>query len=234
VGNLGFYHGNSRSSGLSEVLAMGNQRIRLAVVVAVLIATSFCGRAATHYRLEQRRLPNWSAISYRIGDWSGSDAQFDPLYGSDPADTALLRVYRQRANPPVIAYVGFFQDLATILDVHTPELCYPAQGWVVLESGIWKPGTFRGKHIPATRIVADKNGDRRLVVWWYNAGSRPFETRIRYVYAMLAMSTFTGRTDGSLVRLETPFNANNESGAIVRIEAFQRVFLPELERALPQ
>jgi EpsI family protein len=135
----------------------------------------------------------------------------------------------------VILYVGFFGDLATILDVHTPELCYPAEGWEIHRSGISSgAGDFRGQKIHASQILADKAGNRRLVVWWYNAGSRPIETRIRYIYAMLAMSTITGRTDGSIVRLETPVDAKDEMAAESRIDEFRKDFLPALDRALPQ
>jgi len=210
------------------------ERIHLTVLTAIFAVTFVGVRAVTRYRLEQRRLPNWSAVPYQIDTWSGVDGRFDSLYGPDPADVSLLRIYRQALNPPVITYVGFFRELATILDVHTPELCYPSQGWVILSSGRSAAGTFRGVSIPARQIVADKNGDRRLVVWWYQAGSRPFETRIRYVYALLAMSTFTGRTDGSMVRLETPLHPDGEAAAVARIEEFQKSFLPQLDKALPR
>ena len=88
--------------------------------------------------------------------------------------------------------------------------------------------------MPARMMVADKNGDRRLVMWWYNAGPRPFQTRIRYVYAMLMMSAFTGRTDGSMVRLETPLARDSEAAAVARIEDFRTQFLPVLNMALPR
>jgi len=129
--------------------------------------------------------------------------------------------------------VGFFGDLATILDVHTPELCYPAEGWRILHFGKSIGGDFRGERIHARQIMADKAGNRRLVVWWYNAGSRPIETRILHVYAMLAMSTITGRTDGSIVRLETPVSEDGETAAERRINEFQKSMLPQLDRALP-
>jgi EpsI family protein len=134
----------------------------------------------------------------------------------------------------VILYVGFFRDLAAILEVHTPELCYPAQGWEVLSLGQSVTGTFRGMRVPAMQIVVDKNGERRLVVWWYSTRSRPFESRIRYVYAMLAMSMFTGRTEGSMIRLETPLDGDGEAAARARTSEFQRRFLVELDKALPE
>jgi EpsI family protein len=213
---------------------MGNERIRLSVLFLLFTLTFGAVHAATRYRLEQRRKPNWAAVPYRVGEWSGTDGSFDPVYGSDPADESLLRIYRRDGAPPVIAYVGFYANLAAILEVHTPELCYPAQGWRILRGGQSNTGSFRGERIPAKQILTDKDGRRRLVMWWYNAGSRPFESRIRYVYAMLIASTLTGRTDGSMVRLETPVDGAGEVAGLERIESFQDRFVIELEKGLPK
>jgi len=213
---------------------MGNERIRLMVLIALFAGTFGAVQVAKRYHHQQKRVPNWDVVHYHIDGWSGFDSRFDPIYGADPSDASLLRVYQQAAEPPVIVYVGFFGDLAAILDVHTPEICYPSEGWQILHSGKSTAGSFRGQKIQARQILADKSGNRRLVVWWYNAGSRPIETRIRYIYAMLAMATVTGRTDGSIVRLETPVDAKGEATAEARIAEFRRRLLPELDKALPQ
>ena len=213
---------------------MDMQRVRLIVLLVIFVVTFGGVRAAARYRLTQQRSPDWRFVPYEIGKWRGIDGRFDPVYGTDPADSSMLRIYQRGGGPPVTAYVGFFENLATVMEVHTPELCYPAQGWGIRAVGNNSEGSFRGLHIPARLIVADKNGDRRMVMWWYNAGSRPFETRIRYVYAMLVMSAFTGRTDGSMVRLETPLGQDSEAAATKRIEDFQIEFLPALEESLPR
>jgi EpsI family protein len=213
---------------------MGNKRIRLIILTALFTLTFAGVRAATLHRYNQRRVPDWNVVPYEFDGWTGREASFDPIYGTDAADTSLLRIYTQEKRSPVIAYVGFYGDLATILEVHTPELCYPAQGWKIRSFGKAPGGIFRGQRIPVSEIVVDKTGDRRLVMWWYNAGSRPFETRIRYIYAMLAVSTFTGRADGSMVRLETPVEKDGEAVARLRLEEFRRSFLPGLDKALPR
>ena len=212
---------------------MGNHRISLSILIGLFAVAAGGVCAATHYRMTQKRQPEWKFIPDQFDGWTGVNSSFDPLYGADPADSSMLRVYRQGDNPPVIVYVGFFADLTAILEVHTPELCYPAQGWSILSSRKSVNGTYRGKSVAAEEIVVDKAGDRRLVAWWYCTGSRPFESRIRYIYAMLALSTFTGRTDGSMVRLETPIQTSPEA-AEIRIRQFRRSFLPMLSNALPQ
>ena len=214
---------------------MGNERIRLTALIA-LFSVSFLGvRGVSHYRaIRQSHVPDWSQIPYHLDSWTGTDGKFDPVYGTDPADTSLLRIYSRGDEPPIIAYSGFFGDLSAILEVHTPELCYPAQGWTVLSVNKQAAGDYRGKIIPATDAVVEKAGSERLVMWWYNAGAQPIETRIRYIWAMVALSTVTGRKDGSMVRLETPVVPGEEAMARARIAEFQKDFLPVLDKALPR
>lgn len=207
---------------------------RSLVFLVMLFVLTFAGvREGTHVRENQRHTPDWNLIPYSFDGWQGEATNFDPTYGFDPADTSLWRVYRERDGGTIIIYIGYYSDLATILDVHTPELCYPAQGWSISSTRKTSGGVFRGRAIPAKEIVVDKSGAKRRVVWWYNAGSRPFENRIRYVWAMLMMSTLTGRADGSLVRIESPIDARGDAAAEERIERFRKKLVPELEKALP-
>jgi EpsI family protein len=214
---------------------MGHERIRLIALIGIFSLSLFGIKGVLRYRAGRpTRQPAWSAIPYQLGEWSGTDGKFDPVYGTDPADTSLLRIYTRHDAPPVIAYVGFYGDLVKILEVHTPEVCYPAQGWTLLSSGKSVAGSYRGQPISAADAVVDKGGTERLVMWWYNAGGRPFETRIRYICGMLALSTLTGRKDGSMVRLEVPIRIGDEAGAREAAEEFQTNFLPALEKALPR
>jgi EpsI family protein len=210
---------------------MDHIRTRLSVLILLFVLTTVGVLATSRRHANQTRQPNWNAVPYALGEWAGTDGRFDPVYGTDPADSSLLRIYTAAGRAPVIAYVGFFGNLAAITEVHTPELCYPAQGWTILSSSQTMAETFHGEPIAARTIVVEKGSDRRLVTWWYNAGGRPFENRVRYVYAMLALSTFTGRTDGSMVRLETPVDASG--AADTTTDAFRRSLLPVLEKALP-
>ena len=214
---------------------MGNERIRLTALIA-LFAMSLVGvRAVAHFRpAPQSIVPDWNQVPRRLGGWTGTDGKFDPIYGTDPADTSLLRIYSRGNESPIIVYAGFYSDLSAILEVHSPEVCYPSQGWTILSLGKETPGDYRGKPIPASYAVVDKTGNERLVTWWYTAGAKPIETRIRYVWAMMALSTVTGRKDGSLVRLETPFTHGGETLARARIAEFQKAFLPALDQALPR
>jgi len=213
---------------------MGTQQKRVASLIAIVAVAAVLVHVAAERRIAQVRLPDWNAVSYQFDGWRGADAMFDPLYGGDPAQTSLLKVYQRETGATVIVYIAFYGDLAKTLELHTPERCYAGQGWRILSVSNLSAGMFRGKPIPAQEMLVEKEGRRRLVQWWYMAGPQPFKNRIRYVYAMLAMSTLTGRTDGSLVRFETPLEAGQEATAIARMEDFRNSFQQQLDRALPR
>jgi EpsI family protein len=206
---------------------------RVAVLTILLGITFFAERWAERQHVNHKREPDWSAVPKLIDGWEGVDTNFDPVYGADPASSSLLRVYHKEATGEVIVYAGFHNDLAATLEVHTPELCYPAQGWTVSKMHSEGAGTFRGRGVRAKAFYAERLGSKRLVTWWYIAGSRPIEDRIRNVYAMLLLSIFTGRVDGSFIRIETDVEREGERAAEARIEEFRGSFLPKLEAALP-
>lgn len=207
---------------------------RIIVVVGLMALTTVGVHSAVAFNHSQRRHPDWSKIKYQIGPWQGREEQFDPVYGSDPATTSTLRIYKHDQQPPVILYVGFHADITSILDLHTPAICYPAQGWRIMSQGQDPAGAFRGAQIDGSEIVVDKDGSRRLVMWWYTAGDKTFQYRMRYVYRMLLTSLVTGRTDGSIVRIETPTIKGDDAAAKSRVLEFSHLLLPQLESAIPK
>jgi EpsI family protein len=218
---------------------MGNESLRLSVLIVAFVVTAASAGVASGYRARQKKVPDWNKVPYELGGWVAVDTKFDSAYGTDPADTSLLRIYMQQEHSrqgvkPIVTYVGFYNDLATYMDVHSPDVCYPAQGWKVSAS---KKSQFmmhsQGHEFQPHEGLVEKQGDRRLVIWWYYAGARPLENRIRYVYALLAMSSLTGRRDGSMVRLETPVYGDDDVEARRSIQEFQQEFLPRLDKALP-
>jgi EpsI family protein len=214
---------------------MGNEFVRLMLIAALLAVTVVGVRAGEEFHAARKpNYPQWGEIPHQLSDWRGRDAEFDPIYGPDVSDTNLLRVYENSQRQVVIAYVGYYRELTKILEVHSPEVCYPAQEWTIASTGKFTVGEYRGRTIRADQAVVEKAGSRRIVVWWYNAGGRPYENRIRFLWALPAYAAVTGRSDGSMVRFEAPFVAGEEDKARQALMDFQQSFLPVLDRALPR
>jgi EpsI family protein len=213
---------------------MGIKRIRSVLLIVLFSATLVGARAARDFRLRlASEPPRWEVIPYHFGEWKGSDRQFDPVYGQDPSDTMLLRAYEGGDGKSVVVYAGYYKDLAAVMELHNPEVCYPAQGWSIQTIGESEETVQQGIRIRAREMIVNSSSGHRAVMWWYNAGTRPFENRLRHLYISLALASFRGRTDGSLVRLETPFQGKDEAAARTRLEKFRTALLPSLERALP-
>lgn len=217
--------------------SMAHSSIRITIVISAMLLTLAGVRASQASHSAASHQPRWEQISYQLEGWRGQDTSFDPVYGFDPATSSTLRIYRQDdGQAPVILYAGFHSDLTSILDFHVPTNCYPAQGWKILSEQKFSPGSYRGAAVQGDQIIVDKEGNRRLVSWWFNAGAKPFAYRMRYVLSLFASATITGRTDGSIVRLETPMEPGieGESQAQERVDTFARALLPSLEKALPR
>ena len=213
---------------------MGLKRVRIVVLTALFACSLIAARAAARYRSNLLvPPPAWSLVPYSIGDWNGWDVKFSSPVEQDLSDSMLLRAYVGKDHKHVLVFVGYYSDVAAIMEFHTPEVCYPAHGWSIQSEGESGDATYRGRTIRAQRMLVRKEDESRLVMWWYNAGGHGFEDRLRYVYLSLAMASLQGRTDGSLVRLEAPLEGDSEVTAQGRLEKFRSDFLPLLERALP-
>jgi EpsI family protein len=214
---------------------MAQARTRIIILIVLFGCASWAARATSHYRAATiRHPPDWDVLPYQLGEWSGRDAKFDPMYGKDPSDTMMLRTYEGTNHKHVFVYIGFYADLPAFMEIHNPEICYPAQGWSIVSNGESDLALYRGKIHRAQQMLISKEDNSRLVMWWYNVGSHPFEDRLRYVYLSLAFSSLQGRTDGSLVRLEAPLEGEEQEAARVRLERFRSDFLPSLDLALPR
>src|SRR5437763_7233932 len=152
---------------------MGKLQTRLSVAICMMACTLAGVQAAARIKTGHLRLPDWSLLPYQLGEWQGRDTHFDPLFGTDPADSSLLRIYTSASATVVIVYAGFHKDLPSSLDYHSPQLCYPAQGWKIERESTCLVGEFRRTWIKANEIQVTKDGGKRLVTWWYHAGPTP-------------------------------------------------------------
>ncbi len=203
------------------------------LVVYMLLLCALGVQWAQEYRTRNLKTLNWDRLPYYLSGWQGENMQFSALFGADPADSSTLREYESRGRD-IVVYVGFHADLPTTLDYHTPLLCYPAQGWKIVSESKREVGAFRGHRVTASDIVVEKNNERRVVEWWYHAGSRVYEKRLRQTLLMVGRAVVTGRTDGAIVRVETPIVDGSEENARATLHAFSPALLASLERALPQ
>jgi EpsI family protein len=171
-----------------------------------------------------------------IAGWSGSDVQID----QDTLDVLgagdfLSRVYIQGGEvPPIGLFIGYFPTQRTGVTIHSPKNCLPGSGWAFESSQYVNLNDANGKaHRVGEYIIAD-GVNRQFVIYWYQAHGRSIANEYLAKIYLVTDAIRLHRTDGALVRVTTPVDANEGmSAARARAEAFTAQLIPMLPRFIP-
>jgi EpsI family protein len=116
-------------------------------------------------------------IPAKFGGWRSEDVG-DPLAINGPGTlTAQLynqlvtRVYvNDAARSSVFMLLAYGGRQTDDLQMHRPEICYPAFGFSLLQNEPTSLTLAKGVDIPARRILADKEDRREYVIYWTRMG----------------------------------------------------------------
>ena len=145
------------------------------------------------------------------------------------ADDTLTRDYRGPAK--VELFVAFFKSQRAGVTPHSPKMCLPANGWAEESSRIISvsvPG--ESAPIPVNRYIVEKDGQRKLVLYWFQnwrrATADEYLSKVYLIYDSLRYR----RSDEALIRVVTSFHG--EADAAAEQHAIQ--FLQDIYRPLKQ
>ena len=103
-----------------------------------------------------------------LGEWKGEDVGLDPgMFEAIGAKMVLSRQYRNRAGRLASLHLAVFEgvDGPTAMP-HSPEICYPAGGWVLAEPK-YIPLDQSGTTGLAKFLPAARQGQMAYVLYWY-------------------------------------------------------------------
>ena len=148
------------------------------------------------------------------------------------ADANVQRAYIHPQGYVAFVYVGYYGTTRGGTPEHTPEMCYPAQGWRILESDSVVLGGEGG--FAAREFVVEQERERRLVHFWYRtAGKTGIQStaalRWNHFWARLS----AGRGDGALVRLDAPIHDGDVDAARQKLMALDRALESALSAVWP-
>lgn len=118
-----------------------------------------------------------------------------------PYDDVLMRTYVNEAGDQVMLAIAYARAQRQDVKLHLPDVCYPAQGYKVLElAPAFLSMAGNGSALPGTHMLASGNGRLEAVTFWARIGDA-------YPQGGLAMRMKIFRdglqgkvTDGMLVR----------------------------------
>jgi EpsI family protein len=177
-----------------------------------------------------------SQVPRTIAGWWGSDLQIDQetldVLG---AGDFLSRVYIHGGGErPIGLFIGYFPTQRTGVTIHSPKNCLPGSGWAFESSQYVNLNDANGKaHRVGEYIIADGE-NRQFVIYWYQAHGRSIANEYLAKIYLVTDAIRLNRTDGALVRVTTPIDANEGmSAARARAEAFTAQLFPMLPRFIP-
>lgn len=171
----------------------------------------------------------FAALPRTLNGWEAIELEIDESVSEMlAADQNVQRAYVHPHHYVVFVYVGYYGTRRGGTPEHTPDVCYPAQGCSIVESTDRSIGGAGGFDV--REFVVEKDGERRLVHYWYRTSHRTGITSI----ARLRLAHFWGRLvrnrgDGALVRLSTPIEDDDIEGARSRLQGLDLALEEALE-----
>lgn len=172
-------------------------------------------------------------IPKQFGDWQ--IASEGNVVIADPKQKQVLdRIYSQTLSRTYVNSAGYLimlsisygGDQTDSMQVHKPEVCYPAQGFSLLEITAGSLPTQAGE-IPVTRLVTSLGLRREPVTYWTTVGDRAVAGGIQKKLIEMKYG-LTGRIpDGLLFRVSS-IDPNTETAY-----EQQRQFVEQLLQPLP-
>lgn len=159
------------------------------------------------------------AIPDKIGGWKSRKSADLVLPAEDEAQDALYqnletRIYEGAGLPAVMFLLGFSSIQQNNIQIHRPEVCYPANGYPILSAKSIKID-YGQTRIGARELVAKRGELNERIIYWVRVGD-DFPTGWLEQRFSMARSNLLGQVpDGLLLRvsmIETP--SVESSGAL--------------------
>jgi EpsI family protein len=152
---------------------MNNIAIRLYAVVA-LVMVSYGGARVAQSLAEppEVELPDWSLadLPMQLGRWQGEITHLDPeITRAVGAKVIVDHVYRGELGDQVAVHTAMFENPAEGV-YHSPLNCYRSAGWTKLSETREDIPISDGQTIAVSLTTWEKEGEKILVVYWYQLG----------------------------------------------------------------
>ena len=200
-----------------------NRRVELGVAIGLMLLTGIASWWLLLRPSVEHDAAVFDALPTELNGWRSVDLTIDQAVSDMlAADHNVQRAYLHPLGYLIFVYVGYYGTERGGTPEHTPDICYPAQGWQIVESMIQRAGGEGGFDL--REFVVEQAGERRLVHYWYRTGSQSGLTsvvglRLRHVVDRMTEN----RGDGALVRLSTPLGSSDIVSARTRLFSMDRV-----------
>jgi len=174
---------------------------------------------------------------HSLGSWQMIDesAMSGRMEGVLGADDYILRDYHNSAGQVAGLFVAYYRAMHAGEGPHSPRNCMPGAGWAPVESGRVELGHDDAGHpLWANRFVVEKDGQRTLLVYWFQARGRTIASEYWGLFYQVWDALGRRRRDEALVRVTIPLSrdANVDAALSVALD-LAHATQPQLSKFVP-
>jgi EpsI family protein len=171
-------------------------------------------------------------IPKQFGDWT-IDKAVMPLLANPETEALLSRIYNQTLSRTytnargerIMLSIAYGGDQSNAMQVHKPEVCYPAQGFEILKSSTATFSTGSGV-IPVRRLVATQGQRIEPITYWTTIGDAVAVNSVKWKLNQLKYGLTGKIPDGLLFRVSSI--QSDDTAAYKMQEDFARALLGAL------
>jgi EpsI family protein len=207
--------------------------LRLIILSALLLVTVFLVNSHSSKRPDIFVKVPLRQVFAKIGD-----SDFVKDYPMDVSiveelklDDYLFKSYA-RNKGLVNLYIGYYRTAKKVGAAHDPLVCFTGKGWQVIsrDSGLYTLTRYPNLQIYYSSMIAEYQGDRELVVYWFQTNAKATDTTFSQKVAVV-MDKLSGKNEvNAFVRISTPIKEETPEVVRKRLLDFIDDFYPEFYR----
>ncbi len=200
-------------------------------ICVILIAQTFVQQMLA---IQERtlHLPGLHSVPMVLGGWEAKDEEALDANVTEylKPDEYILRTYQSPTGSSVVTlFVAYFKSLQNDYGPHSPAVCLPGSGWLVLSSKIAQIQVSVSRPpVPVNEYVMEKDGKRIVVFYWYqnnrDAWAEEFHAKLRLLPDLIKYR----RADVSLVRIVAPVLLTTGEQEVANCVRFTKAVFPVL------
>jgi exosortase D (VPLPA-CTERM-specific) len=197
------------------------------VLVLLLVLGTAADAAINRLQVVPAARPNARALSEAVplslGGWYGAPLTLQPdvLAALKLTDYFLAEYHHGVSEAPVALYLAYYASQSVGAESHSPAYCIPGSGWeIVSRSVVTIPARAGHPAQSVNRFRIRHGAEEQLVYYWFNERGRTVSSPWGFKWNLLKDQLLTGRSDGYLARLTTPFVAERASESDERLIRF--------------
>lgn len=159
---------------------------------------------------------SFEELPMRFAEWQGEPTELDPkIFDFIGAEVVVNRNYESVQGKQISVHTAVFTNYGSGA-FHNPANCYRSSGWLLLDNSILDLQLADGSTATVSLMTWSRNGERVMVVYWYQLGEHMILSRLDLGKARVALRG--SEVWPPLVKVLMQTSANDPEAARLRLK----------------